>query len=70
MMFVQRELWFTGAWVFIFEEHSCNVPINGDAAGPIGVPDVVIPSEVDSCKFYSFPVCGDLVLLLESQEEM
>ena len=63
-MFVRWELWFAGAGVSIFEEHSCNLPINGDAAGPIGVPDIVIPCKVDSCKFFSFPVCGDLVVLL------
>ena len=63
-MFVRRELRFSGAGVSIFEEHSCNVPIHGYVTGPIGVSDVVIPSEVDSCKFCSFPVCGDLVILL------
>ena len=42
-----------------------NVSIHGDAAGPIGMPDIIIPSEVDSCKFFAFPVCGDLVVFLE-----
>ena len=54
----------------IFENNSCNVSIHGDAAGPIGVPGVIIPSEVDSCKFCAFPVCVDLIVLLESLEEM
>ena len=54
----------------IFEKHSFNVPIHGDAEGPIGVLDSVIPSEVDSCKFCAFPVCGDPVVLLESIEGM
>ena len=35
-----------------------------------GVPDVIIPIEVNSCKFCAFPVCGDLLVLLESLEEM
>ena len=54
----------------IFEKHSCNVSIHGDAAGLIGLPDIIIPSKVDSCKFCAFPVYGDLVVLLKSLEEM
>ena len=61
---------FAGAGVSIFEKNYCNVSILGYAAGPIGVPDIIISSEVDSCKFCSFPVCGDLVVLLEGLEEM
>ena len=61
---MRQELRFAGAEVSIFEKHSCNVPIHGDAAGLIGVPDIVIPSKVDSYKFCAFPVCGDLVVLL------
>ena len=53
-----------------FEKNSCNVSIHGDAAGRIGVPDIIIPSEVDSCKFCAFPVCGDLIFLIESLEDM
>ena len=47
-MFVRRELWFDGAGVSLFEENSCNVSIHGDTAGPIGVLEIIIPSEVDS----------------------
>ena len=61
---------FVGAEVSILEKTSCNLSIHGDAAGLIGVPDIIIPSEVNSCKFCAFPVCGDLVVLLESPEEM
>ena len=68
-MFVRQELRFAGAGVSILEKHSCNVSIHGDAAGPIGVPEIIIPSEVDYCKFCAFPVCGDLVVLLESLED-
>ena len=56
--------------MYILEKHYCDVSIHGDAAGPIGVPDIIIPSEVDSCKFCSSPVCGDLLFLFESLEEM
>ena len=69
-MFVRRELQFDGEGVSIFEDNSYNVPIHGDAAGPIGVPDVVIPSEVNSCRFCSFPFCGYLIVLLDIMEEM
>ena len=34
------------------------------------MPGIIIPSEVDSCKFCSFSVCGDLVVLFESLQEM
>ena len=54
----------------IFEKTLFNVSIHGDAAGPIGVLGIIIPSEVDSCKFCPFPVYGDLVVLLKSLEEM
>ena len=54
----------------ILEDNFCNVYVHGDAAGPIGVPGIIIPSEVDYCKFCSFPVCGDLVVLSESLQEM
>ena len=70
MVFVRWELRFLGAGISIFEKDYCNVSIHGDAAGPIGVTGIIIPSEVDSCKFYVFPVYGDLVVLLESLEEM
>ena len=69
-MFVRRELQFSGAGVSIFEEHYCNEPIHGDAAGLVGEPDVVITSEVNSCKFCSFPVYADIVVLLKILEEM
>ena len=47
-----------------------NVSIHGDAEGPIGMPDIIIPSEVDSYKLCAFPVCGDLIVFLEIIEEM
>ena len=34
------------------------------------MPGIIIPSEVDYCKFCSFPVCGDLIVLFESLQEM
>ena len=61
---------FLGWGVSILEENICNVSIHGDAAGPIGVPEIIIPSKVDYCKFCAFPVCGDLVVLLASLEDM
>ena len=69
-VFVRCELRFLGAGVSIFEMNFCNVSIHGDLAGPIGVPGIIIPSKVNSCKFCSFPVYGDLVVLLKSLEEM
>ena len=54
----------------IFEENSCNVSIHGDAASPIGVPDIIIPNEVDAGKFCAVPVCGDLIMLLKGLEDM
>ena len=54
----------------IFENKFCNVSIHGDAAGPIGVTGIIISSEVDYCKSCSFPVCGDLIVFLQSLEEM
>ena len=45
-MFVRRELRFLGAGVSILEENFCNVSVHGYAAGPIGVPGIIIPSEV------------------------
>ena len=46
IVFVWRELRFLGAGVSILEEKFCNVSVHGDAAGPIGVPGIIIPSEV------------------------
>ena len=54
----------------ILENNVCNLSIHGDAAGLIGVPGIIIPSEVDSWKHISFPVCGDLIVLLKSLQEM
>ena len=54
----------------IFEEHFLNVPIHVDAAGSIDVPVVVIPCKVYSCESFSFPVGGDIVVLLQNLEEM
>ena len=54
----------------IFGKNSFNVSIHGDAAVLIGVPDIIIPSKVDSCKFCAFPVCVDLIVLLESLQNM
>ena len=47
-----------------------NVSVHGDTAGPIFVPGIIIPSEVDSCKFCPFPVYVDLIVLFESLQEM
>ena len=45
---MRRDLRFSGSGVSILEYKFCNEPVHGDAEGLIGVPDVVIPSEVDS----------------------
>ena len=59
-----------GAGVSILEENFGNVSVHGDAPGPIAVPGIIIPSKVNSCKFCSFPVCGDIIVLFESLQEM
>ena len=59
-----------GARVSILEENFGNVSVHGYTEGPIGVPGIIIPSKVDHCKFCSFPVCGDLIVLFKSLQEM
>ena len=54
----------------ILEEKFCNLSVHGDAADTIGVPGIIIPSEVNSCQFCYFSVCGDLVVLFKSLQEM
>ena len=54
----------------ILEDNFGNVSVHGDAAGPIGVPGIIIPSKVDSCKYFPFPFCGDIVVLFESLQEI
>ena len=48
----------------ILEEHFRNISIHRYEAGPISVPGIIIPSEVDAGKFRSLPVRGDLVVHL------
>ena len=55
-VFVRRELRFLEDRVSILEDNFCNISLHRDAAGPIGVPGMIIPSEVDSCKLFPFPV--------------
>ena len=50
--------------VSILEEHFRDVSFHGDAAGSVSVPGMIIPSEFDAGKFYSFPVRCDLVVHL------
>ena len=61
-MFVWGELRFLGDRVSILEEHLHHISLHRDVAGPIGVPGMIIPSEVDFRRFFSLPVCGDLVV--------
>ena len=64
-----RHRWRPIQFVLLLDNFG-NISIHRYAAGPIGVPGIIIPSEVDSCKFCSFPVCGDLVVFPESLQEM
>ena len=47
-----------------------NVALHRYAAGPICVPGMIIPSEVNSYKISPFTVYGDLVVRFESLQEM